>query len=88
MNFKRGRGRSHRPCIHFTEHHFSEFWPPFFQALTNTAVAVSRKENAIVTFMDSSVAPAAVIAESPSVIVVHEARKPQPKALRGSSHIG
>jgi hypothetical protein len=29
---------------------------------------------------DSSVVPAAVIAESPSVIVVHEARTPQPKA--------
>ncbi len=32
--------------------------------------------------------PAAVIAESPSVIVVHEARAPQPKAKGGSSQLG
>ena len=40
------------------------------------------------TSSDSSVAPAAVIAESPSVISLHEARKPQPRARRGSSHMG
>ena len=37
---------------------------------------------------DSSVISAAVIAESPSVIVVHEARTPQLKARGGSSHMG
>ena len=37
---------------------------------------------------DSSVAPAAVIAESPSVIAFHEASKPQPKARGCSSHMG
>jgi hypothetical protein len=56
---------------------------PYSQALTNGPFQKKKKAKWI---HDSSVVPAAVIAESPSVIVVHEARTPQPKA--GSSHMG
>ena len=75
-----------RLCIHFTERHFSEFLPtifPSFDQSASCAVLIKEKSNEVlVTSPGSSVAPAAVIAESPSVIVVLEARKPQAKPGR------
>ena len=80
-------------CTHFSEFHFSEFSAAIFPSFDQWACcAVSRKkskmEHSLVASSDSSVVPEAVISESPSVIVVHEARTPQPKARGGSSHMG
>ncbi len=65
------------------------FLLPFLQAWTNGAAVQFRGEkckieHSLETSSDSSVVPAAVIAESPYVIVVHDASKPQSKAREGS----
>ena len=74
-------------CLHhFSEFHFSEFSAASFDQWARCAVSrkKSKMEHSLVASSDSSVVPAAVISESPSVIVVHEARTPQPKARGGS----